>query len=719
MINNYLLNPRSIVVVGGSDDISKPGGKVLKNILDGDFSGELSVINPKAGEKVQGVDAYGSPAAIPDTDLAIIAVAARYCKDTVEILAKSKKTRAFIILSAGFAEENEEGAKLEKEIVDIINSVDGCLIGPNCIGVLTQSYSGVFTTPIPELDSQGVDFISGSGATAVFIMESAIPNGIRFSSVFSVGNSAQTGVEEVLKYLDETYEPGRSSPVKLLYIESISKPAMLLKHASSLISKGCSVAAIKAGSSAAGSRAASSHTGAMASPDVAVDALFRKAGIIRCYGRHELAAVAAVLMSPRPGGRRMAIITHAGGPAVMMTDELSKGGIEIPPLKGEKADALLEKLYPGSSVANPVDFLATGNAEQLAAIIDACENDFDEIDAMAVIFGSPGLFPVDDVYDVLHYKMRSCRKPVYPVLPSLITAGREVSDFIARGNINFPDEVVFASALARVLNTPEPAVEGAEKTKPAAKGYEKSKPSSEGAGGAGESKPAGEGAELSKPDKKLIRQVIDNNDSGYLSPGDVQTLLDAAGIKRVEEALARTGEEAVDKASDLGFPVVMKVVGPVHKSDVGGVVLNIDSPESVRTEFSRLMKIDDVEAVLMQPMISGVELFAGAVSEPGFGHLLMAGLGGIFIEVLKDVSTALVPVSRDEAGEMIRSLKGFKMLEGLRGQDGVSIQAFTDVLLRLSVLLQAAPEIGELDLNPLMGSPEAVRAVDARIKIEK
>ncbi len=716
MINNYLLNPGSIVIVGGSDDISKPGGKVLKNILDGDFRGGLSVINPKAGEKVQGVDAYGSPAAIPDTDLAIIAVAAKYCKDTVEILAQRKKTRAFIILSAGFAEENEEGAKLEKEIVDIINSVDGCLIGPNCIGVLTQSYSGVFTTPIPELDPQGVDFISGSGATAVFIMESAIPNGIRFSSVFSVGNSAQTGVEEVLKYLDETYEHGKSSPVKLLYIESISKPAMLLKHASSLINKGCSIAAIKSGSSAAGSRAASSHTGAMANPDVAVDALFRKAGIIRCYGRHELAAVAAVLMSPRPEGRRMAIITHAGGPAVMMTDELSKGGIEIPALKGEKADALLEKLYPGSSVANPVDFLATGNAEQLAAIIDACENDFDEIDAMAVIFGSPGLFPVDDVYDVLHDKKRSCRKPVYPVLPSLITAGREVSDFIARGNINFPDEVVFASALTRVLNTAKPAGEGTEQSESATKGTEQSESATKGAE---QTKPAAEAAEQPEPDKKLIRQVIDNNESGYLSPGDVQSLLDAAGIKRVEEALAHSGEEAADKAAELGFPVVMKVVGPVHKSDVGGVILNIDSRERARAEFSRLMKIDKVEAVLMQPMITGVELFAGAVSEPGFGHLVMAGLGGIFIEVLKDFNTALVPVSRDEAGEMIQSLKGYKMLEGLRGQESVNVKAFSDVLLRLSALLQAAPEISEMDLNPLMGRPEAVTAVDARIKIDK
>jgi len=685
MINNHLLNPRSIVVVGGSDDISKPGGKVLKNIIDGEFRGDLSVINPKADE-VQGIKSYRSPADIPDTDLAIIAIAAKYCRDTVNILAHKKATRAFIILSAGFGEENEEGAKLEREIVDIIDSVGGCLIGPNCIGVLTPAYSGVFTTPIPELDPSGVDFISGSGATSVFIMESAIPNGIRFSSVFSVGNSAQVGVEDVLKHMDEAYEHGKSSAVKLLYIESIGKPDILLRHASSLIRKGCRIAAIKAGSSEAGSRAASSHTGAMASPDVAVDALFRKAGIIRCHGRHELAAVTAVLMNPLPPGRKMAIVTHAGGPAVMMTDALSKGGIEIPQIKGDKAKALLEKLFPGSSVANPIDFLATGNAEQLAFILDACENDFDEIDAVAVIFGSPGLFPVDDVYKVLHDKKRSGKKPIYPVLPSLITAGREVNDFIAKGNVNFPDEVVFANALGKVLNT----------------GY-----------------PGDDSYGKPRINNKAIRKIIDNNGNGYLMPEDVRELLDAAGIERVEEDLAYTVDEAIQKAVKLGFPLVMKVVGPVHKSDVGGVVLNVSSTEEAGIEFRRLMKIENVEAVLMQPMISGQELFAGAIREGEFGHLIMAGLGGIFIEVLKDVNNALVPLSESEAEKMINTLKGYNILKGVRGQEGVNIKAFVDVLIHLSALLETAPEIAEMDLNPLMGNPETVKAVDARIRIER
>lgn len=685
MINNYLLNPRNIVVVGGSDNLSKPGGKVLRNILDGDFKGDLYVVNPNA-ESVQGLKSYGSTEDLPETDLAIIAIAARYCKQTVEILAHKKNTRAFIILSAGFAEENEEGAKLEKEIVDIINSAGACLIGPNCIGVLTPAYKGVFTEPIPELDPLGVDLISGSGATAVFIMEASMPNGVPYASVFSVGNSAQTGVEDVLKYLDETYEHGRSAPVKLLYIENISKPEILLRHASSLVAKGCKIAAVKAGSSEAGSRAASSHTGAMASPDEAVDALFRKAGIIRCYGRQELAAVAGILLSPLPAGRNIAIVTHAGGPAVMMTDALSKEGMEIPHIKGPGAEALLEKLFPGSSVANPIDFLATGTAEQLEYILDACENDFSEIDAMTVIFGSPGLFPVDKVYEVLHHKIRSGKKPLYPVLPSIINAGEAIQAFIKKGNVNFPDEVVFARALGRVVNAPYYGDDVSEKT---------------------------------RVDLKLIREVIDSSENTYLEPGDVAKLLDAAGIARVVEATVYGEEEIAEKTAKVGFPLVMKVVGPVHKSDVGGVVLNVESTDEALTEFRRLMQIDGAKAVLLQPMIGGLELFAGAVREGEFGHLLMAGLGGIFIEVLKDVNSALVPLGRREALDMIKKLKAYRMLEGTRGQKGININAFADVLIRLSALLEAATEIAEIDLNPLMGNPETVRAVDARIRIDK
>ncbi len=685
MINDYLLNPESIVVVGGTDNIHSPGGKVLKNIIDGQFKGRLYVVNPKK-EIVQNIKSYNNPADLPQVDLAIIAIAAKFCLETVEILAKQKNTKAFIILSAGFSEENEEGAKLEKQIVDIIESIDGCLIGPNCIGFLNSNYNGIFTTPIPKLNTHGIDLVSGSGATAVFIMEASIPKGVTFSSLYSVGNSAQIGVEDVVKYWDESFDPEKSSKIKLIYLESIKKPDMLLKHASSLIRKGCKIAAIKSGSSEAGSRAASSHTGALASPDVAVDALFKKAGIVRCYGRDELANVAAVFLHKELKGKNIAIITHAGGPAVMLTDALSDGGLEIPHIKGDKANRLLEKLFPGSSVANPIDFLATGSAEQLGYIIDACENDFDNIDAMVIIFGSPGLFNVDDVYDVIDKKMKICKKPIYPVLPSIINAKNEIKNFLSKGRINFPDEISLAKAITKVVNTPAP--------------YDKN-------------------IELPDIDNDKIRQIIDNAENGYLLPGQVQKLLDAAKIPRAGEYVVYNIEDAKTKAMELGLPVVMKVVGPVHKSDVGGVVLNVNTIDKVTTEFERMIQIKDTTAILIQPMLSGTELFVGAKREDKFGHLILCGLGGIFIEVLEDVSAGLAPLSDTEIKNMIHSLNGYKIIKGVRGKKGIDETMFTDIIKRVSALVGTAPEIFEMDINPLLGQADKVIAVDARIRIEK
>ncbi len=685
MINEKLLNPRSIVVVGGSNNVMKPGGKVLKNLIDGKFTGDLYVTNLKETE-VQGIKSYSDVSDLPFVDMAIIAIAARFVPETVKMLAHKKNTRAFIVLSAGFSEESEEGAALEHELVEIVNGVDGALIGPNCVGVLTPSHHSVFTYPIPKLDPNGCDFVSGSGATACFIMEAGIPKGLTFANVFSVGNSAQMGVEEVVQYWDESFDPKTSSRIKLLYIEDISKPELLLTHASSLIRKGCKIAAVKAGASEAGSRAASSHTGALASSDEAVDALFRKAGIVRCYGREDLIAVASVFMHPPLTGKRIAVVTHAGGPAVMLTDALSNGGMEVPPIDNSKSRELLTHLFPGSSVSNPIDFLATGTAEQLGIILDYTGKHFDHIDGVVVIFGTPGLFPVFDVYDVLHEKMQTNKKPVFPVLPSTLTAADEVNAFIAKGHVNFPDEVVLGQALARVFHTPPPA------------------------------EPATVPDDV---DHEKIRKIVDNAKDGYLAPGAVQELLDAAGIPRAIEAVASDLKEALQAAKSITYPLVMKVVGPVHKSDVGGVVLNVRNDEQLTKEFNRMMQIPETIAILMQPMLSGTELFAGAKREDKFGHMVLCGMGGIFIEVLKDIATRLSPVSKVEAAEMISGLKSKAMLEGTRGQEGVDADQFADVIVRLSALVQAAPEIFEMDLNPLLGNQKQVVAVDARIHIAR
>ena len=684
MINRELLQPESIVVIGGSNNVHKPGGAVVRNLLSGGYQGELFVVNPKETE-VQGVKTYNDIHELPPADLAILVVAARFCPDYVKYLAAEKHVRAFIIISAGFSEETAEGAEFERQILDTCQEYGCALIGPNCIGLLTRWHHSVFTRPIPQLHPKGVDFISGSGATAVFILESAVTKGLSFNSVWSVGNGHQIGIESVLEYMDEHFDPETDSPVKLLYIENIADPDKMLYHATSLIRKGCRIAAIKAGSSESGSRAASSHTGAIASSDSAVEALFRKAGIVRCFSREELTTVGCIFTLPRFTGKNFAIVTHAGGPGVMLTDALSKGGMNVPPLTGAAAEQLKSKLLPGSSVANPIDILATGTAEHLGIAIDACEQ-MDNIDAIMVIFGTPGLVKIFEVYDVLHKKIQECRKPIFPILPSVSTAGAEVQEFLKRGHVNFSDEVTLATALTQIMKTPEPTR------------FE---------------------VELYGTDIPRLHKVISSiKESGYISPDLVREILSCAGIPMVPELVSTSKDELSAFAGKVGYPVVAKVVGPVHKSDVGGVALNIRSKEVLKAEFDRMMQIPGATAVMVQKMIKGIELFVGAKYEERFGHVMLCGLGGIFVEVLRDVSSGLAPLSYEEAYSMIRSLRAYKILKGTRGQQGINERRYAEIIVRLSTLLRFATEIKEIDINPLLADADNVTAVDARILVE-
>ena len=686
MINRQLLNPKSIVVIGGSNNEHKPGGAIVRNLKQGGFKGELHVVNPKE-DVVQGIKAFHDAKDIPNTELAILVVAAKFCPGYVDMLAAEKGVRAFIIISAGFGEETHEGAVAEQHILDTCEKYGAALIGPNCIGLLNNNHHSVFTKPIPHLSPKGADFISGSGATAVFILESAVIKGLQFNSVWSIGNGKQIGIEDVLAYMDEHFDPEHDSKVKLLYIENIANPDRLLEHARSLIRKGCRIAAVKAGSSESGSRAASSHTGAIASSDSAVDSLFRKAGIVRCYSREELTTVGCVLSLPEVTGRNIAIVTHAGGPGVMLTDALSKGGMKVPMLSSKVGEELKAQLYPGSSVANPIDILATGTPEHLGIAIDFCEKQFPATDAIVVIFGTPGLVPLDDAYEVLHQKMLTCTKPIFPVLPCLNTGGREVKEFLAKGHVNFADEVDLAEALVRVIDTPKPA-------------------------------PAN--SDVPDVDIDQVRRIIDGvEENGYVAPEVVRALLQAAKIPVVPEMVTDKREDLVQAAHEMGYPVVAKVVGPVHKSDVGGVVLNINSDDQLRREFDRMIQIPDTHAIMIQKMISGTELFIGAKYEPRFGHIVLCGLGGIFVEVLKDVSSGLAPLSMDEATNMIHSLKGYKIFKGTRGQTPLNEKAYANIIVRLSTLLHHATEIKEMDINPLLADDKNVIAVDARIRIEK
>lgn len=685
MINKELISPKSIVVVGGSNNISKPGGKMVKNLIDGKYQGELYVVNPNE-TKVQGIDSYKSIGELDQVDLAILVIPAKFCLETVSILCSDHQTKAFIIISAGFGEETEKGKLVEEQILEEVEKAGASLIGPNCIGMITDEYKGVFTTPVPSFHRNGCDLISSSGATAIFIMEAGIPLGLKFAHVFSVGNSIQIGVEDVLEYLDVTFDPKNSSKIKLLYIENIENPLKFFIHVSSLIRKGCKIAGIKAGTSEAGSRAASSHTGALATSDQIIRALFRKAGIVYCSGRNELITVASIFNYHIPKGNNIAIITHAGGSAVMLTDALSRGGMSVPEITNSSKDDLLTHLYPGSSVSNPIDFLATGTAEQLAIIIDYCEHEFEEIDAMVVVFGSPGLFDVANVYNVLNAKMEFCKKPIYPVLPSVVNAQKEINYFLSKGKVNFPDEVQLGHALAEVYFTPQPV------------NFEE---------------------RLPHVDKEAVRSIIDKSNSGFLDVKSVNQILELAQIPTVEELYANCQDAIPEIIKKIEFPMVMKVVGPIHKTESKGVVLNVTSMETVKTEFERLMRIEGASKVLFQPMISGVELFVGANYEAKYGHLIMFGLGGIFIEVLGDVAAGLAPLTKNEIEYLLKRLRGYKLIEGYRGQNGVNQKLFIDIIQRIGQLVRIAPEIVELDLNPLIGFGDKINAVDARIKIDR
>lgn len=681
MIRPELIKPSSIAVIGGSTDTKKPGGKVLQNLAGGTFEGALYVVNPK-NKDVQGLPTYPNVDSLPPVALAILAIPAAHCYAAAKTLLEEKETKALIVLSAGFGEAGPEGIARSQELVALVNKHGANLIGPNCIGVMNAHYQGVFTTPIPPLVENSCDLISNSGATAVFIMEAGMSLGVTFSNVFSVGNAAQIGIEEVLEYMDANYDAKTSAPIKLLYIEGLKQPQKFLKHAKSLVEKGAKIAAINAGVSQVGSRAVSSHTGSLASSDVAMRALFKKAGIVYCSGREELLSVASIYSYKKPKGRRVVIITHAGGSAVMLADALSKGNIEVPPIEGPQAQELLGYLHNGSSVANPIDFLATGTAEQLGIIIDYCEHKFDHIDAMVVVFGSPGLFDVESVYNVLSVKIDTCKKPIYPVLPSVINARQEIEHFTGRGHSHFTDEVVLGEALGAVLNTslPKPDL-------------------------------------LPQPviDHKALQQILANSGNGFIAPENCNAILDTLHIKRLDEHIV-SREEELDTL-DLHYPCVLKVIGPVHKTEVGGVKLHIKTLEEAKSTFQQLMEIPEATGVLVQPMISGVELFLGVSHEPGFGKIIMCGLGGILVEVIADVRAGLVPVSHTEATQMINSIKGKKILDGYRNLPAVDKSELAGIIQHLSAFAAATPELQEMDINPIVATKDGLVAIDTRIKI--
>ncbi len=685
-IHRCLFRPRSIAVIGASGDPLKPGGRVFKTILEHGYDGILRPVNPKAAE-ILGVAVCPSIASLPEIpDLAIVAIPAALVVAAVAELAE-RGTGAVIVLTSGFGEKDAAGKEAEAKMRRIADAAGMALIGPNCSGFLTGAYKGKFAGIVPTLPGGAVDFISGSGATVDYVMECAEGRGLSFGTVLNLGNSAQLGVEDMVRLYDENYGPEQAR-ILLLYLEAVKKPRLLLHHARSLGRKGCVLVGIKSGATSAGSRAAASHTGAMATSDTAVQALFDKAGIIWVDGRQALVDVACVLRAAggRLKGKRFCVVTDAGGPGVMLADELARGGLELPPLTELTRAELAKILPPESSIVNPIDALPSRTAEQIAAIVRVLgEHERENIDAIAVLTGDSGLSDNGAIYRAIGLAMERSSIPILPMLSSLTSCRDKIDDFTRGGKVFFPDEV----ALGRAVSLVAGRAPLAEDEQGIPEGY----------------------------DREAIRRLLANA-SGALDPATVRRVLVAAGFALPDQVEVGPGADLADGCRRLGFPLAMKVIGPLHKTDVGGVLLGIGSPDEARTARTALMAIPGARGVLLQPMLAGLEVILGASREGDFGHLVMFGLGGIHTEVLKDVRFGLAPLAEAEARRLIDGIRGRALLDGVRGGPGMDTAVLTDFLVRLGRLVDDFPAIGEIDLNPVKGSGDCLMAVDARIIVK-
>jgi acyl-CoA synthetase (NDP forming) len=678
----YLFHPKSIVVVGASSNSRKPGGRVLKNIKENAYQGLLWAINPRS-PSIMGLPTFKAIEDLPETpELALIAIPAPMVRESLESLARLG-TKAVIILTAGFGEKDEKGKLEEQKFLEIADRADMTIIGPNCSGFLTTSYAGKFAGLIPTLKKGSVDFISGSGATVDYVMEQANFRGLSFSNVVNLGNSIQTGVEDILAMVDDHFDKN-SAPILMLYMEQVKKPDKLLKHARSLTRKGCTIVGIKSGVTGVGQRAAASHTGAIATNDSAVQALFDKAGIIRVKSKAELIDVGCVLYAAVGQHRwnRVGIVTDAGGPGVMLSDELTRQNLEVPMLGEKTRKRLSGILPPEGSTNNPIDCLPTRNAEIIREILKTLEEEEKErLDVIVVITGNSGMSDNWEIYQEIIHAMDRCPIPVIPVLSSATSGAEDIKNFKKADKFYFPDEVVVGQTLGIVAR--RPAIYDPQ-------------------------------MRIRRYDKSDIKDMLASQGK-QLSPDAVRGVLAAAGFK-VPAQMEVFDKRNLPKACEsIGFPMAMKVIGPLHKSDVGGVRLDINTYDEVEDAWSNLLKIETVSGVMLQPMIKGVEVILGAIKEENFGHLIMFGLGGIYTEVLRDVSFGLSPLSKEESMRMIRQTKSLPLLEGVRGEKGVSLDLLSEYLIRLGLLLKDFPQIVEIDLNPVKGLESDLYVVDARI----
>ena len=686
--------PQSVAIIGASRDPEKLGYAVVYNLKNGGFPGALYPVNPKA-DRILGLQAYPSILDIPDpVDLAVIVIPYSYVPAVLEQCGQ-KGVSSVVVISAGFREAGREGLDRERELIEISQRYGLRLIGPNCLGVIDTDtpLNASFAAGMPP--SGPIAFMSQSGALGTAVLDIAMAGSIGFSKFVSLGNKADVSEIDLL----EAWEDDPASRVILIYVEGVPDGQKFIQVARRVTRKK-PVVAIKSGVTAAGSRAVSSHTGSLAGSEAAYKAAFRQAGIIRATSMESLFDYArAFAYQPLLAGDRIGIVTNAGGPGILATDALEHAGLRIPRLTPETTRALTDYLPGAASAANPVDVLGDAMADRYEQAIELVLQD-PNVDGLIVILTPQAMTEIEAT---AHAVGRMAQKSTKPVLGCFmgeerIRVGIDILRQYEVPNYPFPERA--AQALAAMSTYRR------EQQRP-----------------------------LFEPPRThacipSVQELFDRvRAEGRVSIGDAEawSVLECYGFNIPKSRLAETAEEAIEIAEEIGYPVVMKIASPdiLHKTDVGGVKVGLRTPDDVRDAFdlityraTRYVPDARIWGCQVQQMVTGGrEVLLGMSRDPQFGPLVAFGLGGIYVEALKDVAFRVAPFSREEASEMIREIRAYPLLEGVRGQPPADHEAMVDALMKISQLVTDFPEIVELDINPLIVFDEGrgAIAIDMRL----
>jgi acetyl coenzyme A synthetase (ADP forming)-like protein len=678
--------PRGVAVVGASRRRGSIGGELFRNVIEADFGGAAYPVN-REGSPVSGVRGYSSVDEIPDpVDLAVVCVPAAGVYEAVE-QALRKGVRALVVISAGFAEVGAEGVERQEQLLALVRSYGARLIGPNCLGISVAGPSLNATFAARAAPAGNIGFSSQSGALGLALLEAAVTRGLGLSAFVSIGNKADVSSNDLLEW----WEDDDATEAILLYLESFGNPRRFGQLARR-VARRKPILALKSGVSTGGQRAASSHTAALAGSEEAVDALFHQAGVIRAGSLEELIDVAALFSSqPRVGGRRVALLTNAGGLGILAADACEASGLELTPL-AEDTVATLRTLLPAeASLANPVDMLGSATGDSYAAAVPVLLAD-PHVDALIVLFVPAVSATADQVAGAVDRSARDSDVEK-PVLAVVISA--EGVPAVFRSGTHHVAPFAYPESAARALGR---AAERAEWLR----------------------RPLGTVPELTRIDRQraeaVVSRMLAGTDDAWLEPPDVRVLLESYGIPLVPERVVQTPDEAAAAAQEFGFPAVVKTAAPgVHKTEIGGIALDLSDGTAVRDAAARIGG-----PVLVQPMVkSGAELLAGVLQDPVFGPLVAFGPGGVLAELIGEASFRIAPLTDVDAEELVTNGKAGRLVAGFRGAPASDSAALIDLVHRLGRLGDELPAVAELDLNPVLGLAEGCVAVDARIRVRK